>query len=99
MIPVYVRGLVGITGSRYQPLDNQHQIHEALEKMILAINITKDAYTKALMVLLGISYIQPFVDGNKRTARLITNGLLNCTRNMRLCHTAMSMNVYTGQHS
>ena len=28
------------------------------------------------MALLLISYIQPFVDGNKRTARIISNALL-----------------------
>ena len=31
---------------------------------------------KALVALLGISYIQPFEDGNKRTSRLMANALL-----------------------
>ena len=33
-------------------------------------------YAKALIALIGISYIQPFEDGNKRTARLMANAVL-----------------------
>ena len=33
-------------------------------------------YAKAVLALLGISYIQPFEDGNKRTSRLMANALL-----------------------
>ncbi len=36
----------------------------------------KSPYAKALLTLLGISYIQPFEDGNKRTARLMANAIL-----------------------
>jgi fido (protein-threonine AMPylation protein) len=68
--------LVGVTGSRYQPLDNQYQIGEAIDTMRDAIARMKDGYAKALVALLGISYIQPFEDGNKRTARLTANALL-----------------------
>ncbi|MFT7507209.1 MAG: fido (protein-threonine AMPylation protein) [Acidimicrobiales bacterium] len=74
--------VVGITGSRYQPLDNQFQLREALEKLIETVNESQDVWTQALTALIGMSYVQPFVDGNKRTARLIANGLLlskNCS--------------------
>ena len=33
-------------------------------------------FEKALLALLLISYIQPFTDGNKRTSRLVSNGIL-----------------------
>lgn len=72
------KSLVGITGSRYQPLDNQHQIKEALQELVDVITKSEDVFSQALTALVGISYIQPFVDGNKRTARLITNALLLC---------------------
>ena len=36
----------------------------------------EDGYAKALITILGISYIQPFEDGNKRTARLVANAIL-----------------------
>lgn len=70
------KSLVGITGSRYQPLDNQYQLKEALESFVAVVKGTDDVFTQALTCLVGISYIQPFVDGNKRTARLIANGIL-----------------------
>ncbi len=68
--------LVGITGSAYTPLDNQHQIHEALTLLYDAIARLSHPIEKALVALAGISYIQPFEDGNKRTARLVSNALL-----------------------
>lgn len=67
---------VGITGSIYRPLDNVYQIAEAVSKLSEAISKIKTPYAKALLALLGISYIQPFEDGNKRTARLMANALL-----------------------
>ncbi len=67
---------VGITGSFYKPLDNHYQIRESLELMCQCINEKKNIYEKALLAVLLISYIQPFEDGNKRTGRLVANGLL-----------------------
>ena len=67
---------VGITGTNYSPLDNEFQIKEALKQMCELINSKPSVFEKALLVLLLISYIQAFVDGNKRTARIISNALL-----------------------
>lgn len=67
---------VGITGTAYRPLDNKHQIIEAVEKAVTVINTATDAWSKALLSLLMIAYIQPFEDGNKRTSRLLTNACL-----------------------
>ncbi len=68
--------LVGITGTKYRPLDNQYQIKEALEKTIKLVNNTKEPFEKALILALMISYIQPFEDGNKRTSRLLSDAVL-----------------------
>ena len=67
---------VGITGSRYRPLDNQYQINEAVQALISSVQIIGSSYSKALLIILGLSYIQPFEDGNKRTARLMANAIL-----------------------
>src|SRR3989338_623113 len=67
---------VGITGTNYRPLDNVHQIKEAVEKMSECINSAEDPWNKALIMLLAVAYIQPFEDGNKRTSRLIANACL-----------------------
>lgn len=40
------------------------------------INGKEDIFEKALLTLALISYIQPFVDGNKRTARIVSNAIL-----------------------
>ena len=67
---------VGITGTVYKPPDNEHQIREILEKTIYIVNKTKNPFEKALIVHFMIPYIQPYPDGNKRTARMLTNAIL-----------------------
>ena len=67
---------VGISGTNYKPLDNAFQIKEALVSMCSLINSKKNVFEKALLSLVLISYIQPFSDGNKRTARIISNAIL-----------------------
>lgn len=67
---------VGITGVKYQPLDNVYQIGEAVEALSAAIDKMPTAYAKSLLAVLGISYVQPFEDGNKRTSRLTANAIL-----------------------
>lgn len=67
---------VGITGTNYIPLDNEFQIREALEDTVNLVNRKENIFEKALLALVLLSYIQAFTDGNKRTARIISNGIL-----------------------
>ena len=67
---------VGIVGSRYRPLDNIYQIREGMEALLAAVSRVTTPYAKALLALLGVSYLQPFEDGNKRTSRLLGNAVL-----------------------
>ena len=67
---------VGITGTNYRPLDNEFQIREALQQTCNLINNRENIFEKALLVLVLLSYIQPFSDGNKRVARITANALL-----------------------
>jgi Fic family protein len=67
---------VGITGTQYRPLDNEFQIREAMRDTCNLINSRSNVFEKALLALLLLSYIQPFMDGNKRTARITSNALL-----------------------
>ena len=67
---------VGISGTNYKPLDNEHQIREALIDMCELINEKEDVFEQSLLALVLLSYIQAFVDGNKRTARIVSNALL-----------------------
>lgn len=70
------RRRVGITGTNYQPLDNEFQIREALDDACQLINSKDSPFEKALLALVLLSYIQAFTDGNKRTARIVSNGIL-----------------------
>lgn len=67
---------VGITGTNYRPLDNEFQIREALEDTCVLVNGKQNVFEKALLTLVLLSYIQAFVDGNKRTARITSNAIL-----------------------
>jgi len=67
---------VGITGTNYHPLDNEFQIREAMQDTCDLINSKESIFDKALLALVLLSYIQPFSDGNKRTARITSNAIL-----------------------
>lgn len=67
---------VGITGTNYKPPEYEQQIIKALVAMCTLVNDRDSVFEKALLLLVLISYIQPFVDGNKRTARIVSNAAL-----------------------
>lgn len=85
---------VGVTGSLYRPLDNIHQIKEAMRSLCDTVNKLKSPYAKALIALLGLSYIQPFEDGNKRTSRLIANAILLVNSCAPLSYRSVDENEY-----
>jgi len=68
--------LVRIAGTDYIPLDNEHQIRASLQEACRLINSKKNVFEKALLTLVLLSYIQAFMDGNKRVARIVANGIL-----------------------
>jgi Fic family protein len=67
---------VGITGTNYRPLDNEFQIRDELGNLCALANGKENVFEKALLSLVMLSYIQPFNDGNKRTARIVCNAIL-----------------------
>lgn len=69
-------GEVGVLGAEYRPLAVPAQLEAELAHLCACIEMLTDPYSKALLALVGISYLQPFEDGNKRTARLLANALL-----------------------
>ena len=89
------KSLVGITGTKYQPLDNEFQIREAIEKLIDIVNKKENhPLLKAFVSVLLISYIQPFEDGNKRTARLLGNAILFANNYCPLSYRSVNDNDY-----
>lgn len=87
-------GLVGIVGTKYKPLDNRYQIKEALESLCELVNKMENVYSSALAILVGLSYIQPFEDGNKRTARLVCNAVLLAKNCAPLSYRSIDENTY-----
>lgn len=67
---------VAITATKYRPLPSEILLKAELEKLIELINKTDEPFSKAFIALILISYLQPFQDGNKRTARLFANAIL-----------------------
>ena len=67
---------VGITGTNYRPIDNEFQIREAVQQTCDLVNSRSNVFEKALYLLVLLSYIQPFNDGNKRIARITSNAIL-----------------------
>lgn len=85
---------VGITGTIYRPLDNEWQIKEALEKLIVLVNKTKSPLEKALILVSMMAYLQPFADGNKRTARMLANAVLMADDYFPLSYRSVDENEY-----
>jgi Fic family protein len=94
-IPKNIRnGIVGITGTKYKPLGNSFQLKEALQKMVDLINEKKSFFEKAFLSLILISYIQSFEDGNKRTARMISNAILLANNSIPLSYRIVDLKEY-----
>ena len=72
---IRMRG-VGVGGTEYRPLSIHRQIVEATQQMCDLVNARDNPFEKAFFLLILISYIQAFNDGNKRTARIISNAIL-----------------------
>lgn len=67
------KGIVGIAGSSYHPLDNQFQLTEEFKHTLRVANEISNPFEQSLFLLTHLSYLQPFWDVNKRTSRIIAN--------------------------
>lgn len=85
---------VGIIGANYKPMDNQHQIKNAMEQLVTSIENTANPIEKALISVLMISYIQPFEDGNKRTGRILANAILHANNYCPLSYRSVDETEY-----
>ncbi|MBU1046862.1 Fic family protein [Patescibacteria group bacterium] len=85
---------VGITGTKYKPLDNSFQLKEALEKMVSLLNKKENFFEKAFLAVILTSYIQAFEDGNKRTARMFSNAILLAHNSIPLSYRIVDTEEY-----
>lgn len=87
---------VGIVGTAYVPPANQAEISSHLDQVIKLVNNCQEPAIKSLVALVGISYLQPFADGNKRTARLTSNALLVAHGYPPLSYRTVDENAFKG---
>lgn len=67
---------VGISYNRYQPPPYKENLLVAIKSVLEAVNSQADPYSEALVATVLLSYLQAFEDGNKRTARMVGNAML-----------------------
>lgn len=64
---------VGITGTTYIPTEDPHLIAECFDRIVEKARAIDDPFERSFFLLVQLPYLQPFVDGNKRTSRLAAN--------------------------
>ena len=73
--------IVKISASNYTPPETPHKIREAADAILRVINAQQSPFTKSLLALSLMPYLQTFEDGNKRTGRMLANAILISTVN------------------
>lgn len=68
--------MIRISASNYEPLSGPQQLRETADTVLSVISRATNPFTKALLALTLIPYLQIFEDGNKRTGRMLANALL-----------------------
>ena len=64
---------VGIHGTTYLPTAVPQLVEECFRQILLTATEIEDPFEQSFFLLVHLPYLQPFVDGNKRTARLAAN--------------------------
>ncbi len=67
------RQSVRIGGSTYMPSEDPKKLENQLEKITAKAALIKNPFEQSIFLLIHVSYLQAFIDVNKRTARLAAN--------------------------
>ncbi len=73
------RRIVKISASNYTPLAAPQQLRENADRILRIIGRFGSPFTRSLMALSLLPYLQIFEDGNKRTGRMLANAILIST--------------------
>ena len=65
--------VVGIGHSAYTPTQIPSLLDEMFQRVVTVASEVKNPVEAALFLWVNIAYLQPFLDGNKRTSRLAAN--------------------------
>ena len=85
---------VRIAGTTYVPPLSRPDLRRNLQKTVKLINETSFPPEKALIAAVMIAYLQPFVDGNKRTSRTLSNAILVAYDFFPLSYRNVDVNEY-----
>lgn len=64
---------VSITTSSYVPSADTTELMAGLGELCWKASKVDDPFEASFALLIGVAYLQPFIDGNKRTGRLLCN--------------------------
>jgi hypothetical protein len=64
---------IGITGTTYIPTEDPHVVAECFDRIVEKARAIDDPFECSFFLLVQLPYLQPFIDGNKRTSRLAAN--------------------------
>jgi hypothetical protein len=64
---------VGIRGTAYIPTAVPQVVEEGFRLLLRLARAIEDPFEQSFFLLVHLPYLQPFIDGNKRTARLAAN--------------------------
>lgn len=64
---------VRISASVYMPIENQTMLSSLLNEILHKARMITNAFEQSIFLLAHVAYLQPFIDVNKRTSRLIAN--------------------------
>lgn len=72
-VGTFRRRSVAISGSSYIPLSIPSRIHEEFDVLVEKGNAISNPFEQSIFWMVGIAYLQPFLDLNKRTGRIACN--------------------------
>lgn len=64
---------IGIDGSAYIPINNPQILQEQFDLFVKKVNAIKDPFEQSFFIMVFVPYLQPFIDLNKRTSRVVCN--------------------------
>ena len=67
------QGPVEISGTTYMPMAIPDQIQSTFHKMLKKASEITDPYEQSFFIMVHLPYLQPFIDVNKRVARIASN--------------------------
>lgn len=73
---VYRDSAVKITGTNYTPVESKIEIEHRIQEILNGQKEISNPLEKAIYLHCNLAKLQPFVDGNKRTARMIESIVL-----------------------